>query len=100
MGSFRLAVSQAHLHADCNFAEYLVKRVFRAVMPFVQAGTYPARDYATIGRSELPPAFTRASDQGYSFACAKRSPLPLTFEHWPGISPYTSPFGLAETYVF
>ena len=27
-------------------------------------------------------------------------PFPLTFRHWAGVSPYTSPFGLAETYVF
>ena len=26
--------------------------------------------------------------------------LPLTFRHWAGVSPYTSPYGLAETYVF
>jgi hypothetical protein len=26
--------------------------------------------------------------------------LPLTFQHWAGVSPYTSPYGLAETYVF
>jgi len=24
----------------------------------------------------------------------------VTFRHWAGISPYTSPYGLAETYVF
>ena len=29
-----------------------------------------------------------------------REPLPLTFGHWPGISPYTSPYGLAGTCVF
>ncbi len=28
------------------------------------------------------------------------SHLPLTFRHWAGISPYTSAFALAETYVF
>ena len=30
----------------------------------------------------------------------ERKPRALTFGHWPGISPYTSPYGLAETYVF
>src|SRR5690606_21948323 len=25
---------------------------------------------------------------------------PLTFRHWAGVSPYTSPFGFAETCVF
>jgi hypothetical protein len=28
------------------------------------------------------------------------SPLPLTFRHWAGVSPYTSPFGFAETCGF
>ena len=28
------------------------------------------------------------------------SALPLTFRHWAGVSPYTSPYGLAETCVF
>ena len=26
--------------------------------------------------------------------------FPLTFQHWAGISPYTSAYALAETYVF
>lgn len=29
-----------------------------------------------------------------------RKALPLTFRHWAGVSPYTSAFALAETYVF
>ena len=28
------------------------------------------------------------------------APLPLTFQHWSSVSPYTSPFGFAETCVF
>ena len=28
------------------------------------------------------------------------APFTLTFGHWPGVSPYTSPYGLAETCVF
>ncbi len=31
---------------------------------------------------------------------AYAEPLPLTFRHWAGVSPYTSPFGFAETCVF
>ncbi len=31
---------------------------------------------------------------------SRREPLPLTFQHWAGVSPYTSPYGLAETCVF
>ncbi len=29
-----------------------------------------------------------------------RTPLLLTFRHWAGVSPYTSAFAFAETYVF
>ena len=29
-----------------------------------------------------------------------RKHLPLTFQHWAGISPYTSAYAFAETYVF
>ena len=31
---------------------------------------------------------------------SSREALPLTFQHWAGVSPYTSPYGLAETCVF
>ena len=40
---------------------------------------------------------TAAVHWGFS---SKLSPLPLTFQHWAGVSPYTSTFVLAETYVF
>ena len=29
-----------------------------------------------------------------------REPLPLTFQHWSGVTPYTSPCGFAESCVF
>ena len=29
-----------------------------------------------------------------------RTPLLVTFRHWAGVSPYTSPYGFAETCVF
>lgn len=31
---------------------------------------------------------------------SRLAPILLTFGHWPGISPYTSPYGLAGTCVF
>src|SRR5437879_12215197 len=31
---------------------------------------------------------------------SSREALPLTFQHWAGVSPYTAPYGLAETCVF
>jgi len=40
---------------------------------------------------------TAAIHQGLG---SELSPLPLTFRHWAGISPYTSSYDLAETCVF
>lgn len=40
---------------------------------------------------------TAAVHWGFS---SSLSALPLTFQHWAGISPYTSAYALAETYVF
>jgi hypothetical protein len=41
---------------------------------------------------------TAAVYWGFSSARLKR--LPFTVQHWAGVSPYTSPYGLAETCVF
>ena len=41
---------------------------------------------------------TAAVHWGFSSVLLKH--LPLTFQHWAGISPYISAFALAETYVF
>jgi hypothetical protein len=40
---------------------------------------------------------TAAVHWGFS---SSREALPLTFQHWAGVSPYTSTFVFAETYVF
>ena len=40
---------------------------------------------------------TAAVHRGFS-SC--REAIPLTFQHWAGVSPYTSTFVLAQTYVF
>ena len=36
----------------------------------------------------------------WGFSSELRTPLPLTFQHWAGVSPYTSAFTLAGTCVF
>jgi hypothetical protein len=41
---------------------------------------------------------TAAVHWGFGLGLLKARPL--TFQHWAGVSPYTSPYGLAETYVF
>ena len=40
---------------------------------------------------------TAAVHWGFS---SRLAAIPLTFQHWAGLSPYTSPFSLAETCVF
>ena len=63
-------------------------------------------DYAIHARQNLPDKefrylrtviVTAAVHWGFS---SKRKPLPLTFQHRAGVSPYTSTFVLAETCVF
>jgi hypothetical protein len=41
---------------------------------------------------------TAAVHRGFGSGLLKA--LPLTFRHWAGVSPYTLPYGLAETCVF
>ena len=36
----------------------------------------------------------------WGFSSQRLKPLPLTFQHWAGVSPYTSACALAETCVF
>jgi hypothetical protein len=43
---------------------------------------------------------TAAVHRGFSSELCLREPLPLTFRHRAGVSPYTSPYGFAETCVF
>ena len=43
---------------------------------------------------------TAAVHRGFSSKLRLRLPLPLTFRHWAGVSPYTSAFAFAETCVF
>ena len=43
---------------------------------------------------------TAAVHRGFGSELRLQLPLPLTFRHWAGVSPYTSAFGLAETCVF
>ena len=43
---------------------------------------------------------TAAVHRGFSSELRLRQPLPLTFRHWAGVSPYTSSYDLAETCGF
>ncbi len=49
MGSFRLDAGIEHLHSNYYFAEHVAETVPKIVTPFVQVGTYPTRNFATLG---------------------------------------------------
>ncbi len=48
-GLFRPSALNEHLYSYCNFAELLVETAGEVVTPFVQVGTYPTRNFATLG---------------------------------------------------
>ena len=63
------------------------------VTPFVQVGTYPTRNFATLGTVIVTAAVYRGFDQ-------ELAPHHLTFRHRAGVTPYTSTFVFAECCVF
>jgi len=63
------------------------------VTPFVRVGTYPTRNFATFGPSELRPPFTGASLKDLNL-------YELTLQHRAGVRPYTSFLNFAESCVF
>ena len=62
------------------------------IMPFVQVGTCPTRNFATLG-----PLVTAAVYWDFDQELA---PHQLIFQHRAGITPYTSTFVFAECCVF
>ncbi|CAI8038505.1 Uncharacterized protein ORF91 [Geodia barretti] len=43
---------------------------------------------------------TAAVHRGFDSSFVRRRTLPLTFRHWAGVSPYTSPFGFSRDLCF
>ena len=84
-----------------------VLRIFteRAISPSPSSRQRPDRYTIRAGRNLPDKEFrylrtvivTAAVHWGFG---SRLSPLPLTFQHWAGVSPYTSAFALAETCVF
>jgi hypothetical protein len=60
----------------------------------IRAGRYLADKEFRYLRTVI---VTAAVHRGFGFPPRR---VPLTFRHWAGVSPYTSPCGLAETCVF
>jgi len=59
----------------------------------MQVGTYPTRNFATLGPSELQPPFT-----GGYIQCIIH--FFLAYQHRAGVRPYTSSYDFAESCVF
>ena len=59
----------------------------------MRVGTYPTRNFATFGPSELRPPFTGASLKDLNL-------YELTLQHRAGVRPYTSFLDFAESCVF
>jgi len=88
--------------SSCNIAASSRKIQFRranfgdsraVVTPFMQDGTYPPRNFATLGPSGLWPPFT-----GVLIFCYKQKIV--TLQHRAGVRFYTSYLNLAESCVF
>ena len=89
------------------FVRLRVGRVFTAnsISPSSSLRQRPDRYTIRAGRNLPDKEFrylrtvivTAAVHRGFG---SSLSALPLTFRHWAGVSPYTSPYGLAETCVF
>ncbi len=96
-GSFCPGASRPHLHSHFNFAGSAFKTV--------------ACSLGLSYGSELTRQRTSLPSNSYSYCCRLLELTPqafpkgghpecLTYQHWAGFSPYTSPYGLAETCVF
>jgi hypothetical protein len=89
------------------FVRLRVGRIFTAssISPSPSSRQRPDRYAIRAGRNLPDKEFrylrtvivTAAVHRGFR---SSLSALPLTFRHWAGVSPYTSPYGLAETCVF
>jgi len=75
------------------------------ISPSLSSRQLPSRYSIRAGRNLPDKEFrylrtvivTAAVHRGFGSALARP---PLTFRHWAGVSPYTSPYGFAQTCVF
>ena len=97
-GSFRLAAGKQHLHCYCIFTGHLVETVFNSLGHSCgpeltrQGITLPLDDYSYRRRSLVLHSVSSKS--------CDLPPPNLTFQHWSGLTPYTSSYELARSCVF
>jgi len=78
---------------EIQFHWVIIRDSKAIVTSFMQDGTYPSRNFATLGLSELQPPFTEVY-----IKCVKH--LLFTEQHRADVKPYTSYFYFAEFCVF
>ena len=97
-GSFRLAAGKQHLHCYCIFTGRLFETVSNSLGHSCgpeltrQGITLPLDDYSYRRRSLVLHSVSSKS--------CDLPPPNLTFQHWSGLTPYTSSYELAESCVF
>ena len=88
--------------SNCGYSAFSQKIQFhwvntgdsgRVITPLMQVGTYPTRNFATLGPSGIRPPFIDISIQ-----CVQT--FSFIFQHWAGVRPYTSFYNFAESCVF
>jgi len=97
-GSFRLAAGNRRLHRSCIFTELLLETVPKSLSlscgPELtwQEVTLPLDDYSYRRRSLALRALSLPNCFG--------GPGLLTFQHWSGLSPYTSSYEFSRDLCF
>ena len=87
MGSFRPVAGNLHLHRYYDFTESIVETVPKSLR--LSCGSeLPDKEFRYL-RTVI---VTAAVHWGFN---SELSLLLLTFQHWAGVSPYTSPSSLA-----
>jgi hypothetical protein len=77
----------------CQFHWVNIGDSGEVVTPFMQVGTYPTRNFATLGPSKLQPPFAA------NYSDRFHDPL-FYIQHRAGVRLYTSFYNLAESCVF
>ncbi len=96
-GSFRLAAGNRHLYRYCIFTELLLETVPWSLS--LSCGPELTRQGITLPLDSYSYCRRSLALQPFSFY-KKQKPTALTFQHWSGLSPYTSSYELAGTCVF
>ena len=97
-GSFRLAAGNRHLYRYCIFTEQLLETVPWSLN--LSCGPELTRQGITLPLDGYSYRRRLLALHSLSFHDKSQKPARLTFQHWSGLSPYTSSYEFAGTCVF